>query len=96
MPVGAEKRYHFSQLDYLALKLAICDHFKPYLYYAKVCDHFEPYLYYAQHCDVFNDNNSLLMQFQLESYMKLVNLEQVSYAVTPSSFITNMATRIKL
>ena len=34
-------------MEYLALRWAVCDTFKPYLYYAK-------------HCNVFTDNNPLL------------------------------------
>ena len=44
---GTEKCYHSSELEYLALKWAVRDHFKP-------CP------YYANHCDVFTDNNPLL------------------------------------
>ena len=45
--LGAEKKYHSSKLEFLALKWAICDHFRDYLHYA---DHF----------DVFTDNNPLV------------------------------------
>ena len=44
---STEKRYHLSKLEHLALKWVVCDHFKPYVYYAK-------------DCDVSSDNNPLL------------------------------------
>ena len=44
--VGAEAQYHSSKLEFLALKWAVCEHFRDYLYYA---DHF----------DIFTDNNPL-------------------------------------
>ena len=37
---GSEEKYHSSQLEFLALKWAICDHFKDYLFYSP---HFEVY-----------------------------------------------------
>jgi transposase InsO family protein len=43
---GPEKNYHSSKLEFLALKWAICEHFKSYLYYA---DEFV----------VYTDNNPL-------------------------------------
>ena len=51
--VGAEKRYHNSQLEYLALKRAVCNHFKPYLNCSK-------------RCDVFTDNSPLLYAMSKE------------------------------
>ena len=44
--IGAEAKYHSSKLELLALKWAICDHFKDYLYY-------------AEHFDVYTDFNPL-------------------------------------
>ena len=38
---GSEERYHSSKLEFLALKWAICDHFKDYLFYSP---HFEVYI----------------------------------------------------
>ena len=37
---GSEEKYHSSKLEFLALKWAICDHFKDYLFYSP---HFEVY-----------------------------------------------------
>ena len=37
---GSEEKYHSSKLEFLALKWAICDHFKDYLFYSM---HFEVY-----------------------------------------------------
>ena len=37
---GSEEKYHSSKLEFLALKWAICDHFKDYLFYFP---HFEVY-----------------------------------------------------
>ena len=45
--VGAEKRYHSSKLEFLAMKWSVCDHFRHYLYY-------------APHCDIYTDNNPLV------------------------------------
>lgn len=42
----AEAKYHSSKLEFLALKWAVCDHFRDYLYY-------------APHFQVFTDNNPL-------------------------------------
>ena len=42
----AEKRYHAGKLEFLALKWAICDHFRDILYY-------------APHFTVYTDNNPL-------------------------------------
>ena len=39
----AETRYHSSKLEFLALKWAVCDYFRDYLYYA---DHFDVYTDY--------------------------------------------------
>ena len=44
--VGAESKYHSSKLEFLALKWAICEHFKDYLYY-------------SPHFDVYTDFNPL-------------------------------------
>jgi hypothetical protein len=43
---GAEKNYHSSKLEFLALKWAVTEKFKPYLYY-------------ASHIDIYTDNNPL-------------------------------------
>ena len=43
---GAEKNYHSSKLEFLALKWAVAEKFKPYLYY-------------ASHIDIYTDNNPL-------------------------------------
>ena len=43
---AAEKNYHSSKLEFLALKWAVTEKFRPYLYY-------------ASHVDVFTDNNPL-------------------------------------
>ena len=43
----AEKRYHISKMEYLALKYVAYDDFKSYLFYAK-------------YCEVFTDNKRLL------------------------------------
>ena len=43
----AEKNYHSSKLEFLCLKWAICEHFRDYLYYAKMFE-------------VYTDNNPLL------------------------------------
>ena len=32
--VGLQEKYHSSRLEFLALKWAICDHFRDYLFYA--------------------------------------------------------------
>ena len=45
--VATEKLYHSFKLEYLVLKWAVCDYFKPYFYFVK-------------HSDVFNVNNLLL------------------------------------
>ena len=42
----AEKRYHATKLEFLALKWAVCDHFRDILYY-------------APHFTVYTDNNPL-------------------------------------
>lgn len=47
---GAETRYHSSKLEFLALKWAICEHFRDYLYY-------------SSHFDVYTDNNPLVYLF---------------------------------
>lgn len=44
--VGAEEKYHSSKLEFLALKWAVTQHFRDYLYYAKSFD-------------VYTDNNPL-------------------------------------
>lgn len=44
---GAEERYHSSKLEFLALKWAVCEHFKDYLYY-------------TPHFDIYTDNNPLV------------------------------------
>lgn len=43
---GAEHQYHSSKLDFLAVKCAICEQFKDYLYY-------------SPHFDVYTDFNPL-------------------------------------
>ena len=43
----AEKRYHISKMEYLALKYVAYDDFKSYIFYAK-------------YCEVFTDNKRLL------------------------------------
>lgn len=50
--VGAEQKYHSSRQDLLALKWVFCDHFKEYLYYAKLCD-------------VYADNNPLILLLRM-------------------------------
>ena len=47
----AEKKYHSSKLEFIALKWAVTDKFKDYLAY-------------ANHCVVFTDNNPLLYILQ--------------------------------
>jgi hypothetical protein len=42
----AEKKYHSGKLEFLALKCAVCEHFRDYLYY-------------APHFTVYPDNNPL-------------------------------------
>ena len=41
--INAETRYYNSKLEFLALKWAISDHFRDYLYYT---NHFDVYTYY--------------------------------------------------
>ena len=44
--VGAEKKYHSSKLEFLALKWVVCEHFRDYLFY-------------VPRFDVYTDYNSL-------------------------------------
>ena len=46
--VGAETKYHSPELEFLALKWPICEHFRDYLFYADyfdVCTDFNPLVY---------------------------------------------------
>ena len=46
--VGSEEKYHSSKIEFLALKRAICDHFRDYLLYAPefhVCTDYNPLTY---------------------------------------------------
>ena len=50
---GSEKEYHSSKLEFLALKWAICDHFKDYLFYSphfEVYTDFNPLIYIKTSC----------------------------------------------
>ena len=52
---GSEEKYHSSKLDFLALKWAICDHFKDYLFYSQhyeVYTDFNPQIYIKVSCKV--------------------------------------------
>ena len=52
---GSEEKYHSSKLKFLALKLAICDYFKDYLFYSphfEVCTDFNPLTYIKTTCKV--------------------------------------------
>ena len=52
---GSEEKYHSSRLEFLALKWAICDHFKDYLFYSphfEVYTDFKPLTYIKTSCKV--------------------------------------------
>ena len=50
---GSEEKYHSSKLEFLALRWAICDHFKYYLFYSphfEVYTDFNPLTYFETSC----------------------------------------------
>ena len=49
--VGAEKIYHSSKLEFLALKWAVCEHFRDYLFYVPHFDN-NPLTYIKSSCKV--------------------------------------------